>query len=107
MNSETIWQQLFDALSASYRRQLLVALLEHNPQDDDPDPLDVTADGETDLDVLEIDLFHRHLPKLEEQEFIEWDRESGEIAKGPKWEEIGPIIRLIHDHRDELPDGWL
>lgn len=39
--------------------------------------------------------------------FIEWDRETHEISKGPNWEHIGPIIKLVHDHQDELPDGWL
>lgn len=98
---------LFEALSNPYRRQLLVALLEHNPQDDDDrDPLDLISD-DIEPDVLELQLFHNHLPKLEAMNFISWDREANEISKGPEWDEIEPLITLIDDHQDELPDGWL
>lgn len=98
---------LFEALSNPYRRQLLVALLEHNPQDDyDRDPLDLVSD-DIEPDVLELHLFHSHLPKLEEMDFITWDRETNEISKGPDWDEIKPLLTLIDSHQDELPDGWL
>lgn len=98
---------LFEALSNPYRRQLLVALLEHNPQDDhDRDPLDLVSD-DIEPDVLELHLLHSHLPKLEEMDFITWDRETNEISKGPDWDEIKPLLELIDNHQDELPDGWL
>jgi hypothetical protein len=100
-------EDLFRALSDPYRRQLLVALLEANPQDDDDtDPLDHLDSGEQSA-VVESSLHHVHLPKLEALGFIEWDRESGQISTGPEWEEIAPLLRLIDDHQDELPDGWL
>lgn len=84
-----------------------MALLEHNPQDDgDQDPLDILVDGQA-ADNLEISIIHNHLPTLSEMGFIEWDRETNEISKGPKWDEIAPVLTLIHEHRDELPDGWL
>ena len=104
MKESDRWDQIFDLLSDPYRRELLTALLESNPQDDDDiDPLDL---GDND-DLLEIDLVHRHLPKLEELGVIEWDRDTHEIKKGPEWDAIAPLIELIHDHRDELPEGWL
>jgi DNA-binding MarR family transcriptional regulator len=95
------------ALSNPYRRQLLVALLEHNPQDDDDrDPLDLLSETEEST-VLESELVHNHLPKLEKMGYITWDRPTNEISKGPKWDEIAPLLTLINDHQDELPDGWL
>jgi len=101
------WADLFDALANPYRRQLLVALLEHNPQDDDDqDPLNILVEGQ-EADDLETTMIHSHLPKLERGGFIEWDRDTNQISKGPKWDEIGPVLTLIHEHRDELPDGWL
>jgi len=33
-----------------------------------------------------------HLPILEEHGYIEWDRESGEISKGPNFDEIKQSI---------------
>lgn len=96
-----------EALSNRYRRELLLALLAENPQDDDDrDPLNV-IDPPFEPEVLEVELFHNHLPKLEAMGFIEWDRDTGKIAKGPNWTDIEPLLTLIHDHQDELPAGWL
>jgi hypothetical protein len=107
VSDDSQWMDLFSALSNPYRRQLLVALLEHNPQDDDDqDPLDILADGQ-EGENLPLKMIHQHLPKLEEMGFIEWDRQTSEISKGPNWDEIAPVLTLIHEHRDELPDGWL
>ncbi len=98
---------MLEVLSNTYRRRVLVALLEHNPQeDDDPQvPDEVTLENE-DLERLMIQMRHSHLPKLEESGFIEWDREGNTIRKGPQFEEIRPLLELIADHADELPNGW-
>jgi len=94
-------------LADRYRRELLLALLIENPQDDDDcDPLDI-IDPPDEPEVLEVELFHKHLPKLEQLGYIEWNRETGEIAKGPDWDDVEPVLTLIADHRDELPAGWL
>lgn len=98
---------MLSALSNPYRRQLLIALTEHNPQgDDDLDPLGLLEDS-GEADVLELELTHMHLPKLEEMEYINWNRETGQISKGPNWEQIEPLVELLHNHREQLPDGWL
>ncbi|WP_262179846.1 ArsR family transcriptional regulator [Haloarcula laminariae] len=105
--SDTKLGHALEVLSNSYRRELLLALLEHNPQDDaDRDPLDI-IDPPLEPEVLEVELFHEHLPKLEELGFIEWDRDTGKISKGPDWADIEPVLRLIADHRNELPADWL
>ncbi|MEF8936798.1 DUF7344 domain-containing protein [Halovenus amylolytica] len=51
-------------------------------------------------------LVHNHLPKLEEAGYIEWDRESGTIERGPEFDEIEPLLELIEEHSDELPYDW-
>ncbi|PSP33128.1 hypothetical protein BRC64_04530 [Halobacteriales archaeon QH_10_67_22] len=51
--------RVFEALANGYRRQLLLALQDANPQrDDDLDPLDLLVDGqsEADLAVSEVEL---------------------------------------------------
>ena len=53
------------------------------------------------------ELFHIHLPKLEEMGYITWDQNTNQISKGPKWDEIAPLLQLIYNHQDELPDKWL
>jgi len=94
-----------DALADVQRRKLLVALLDHNPQDDAP----VVVDDEEDEDAFErlVEMNHVHLPKLAEYGFIEWNREDHEVSKGPNFDEIRPLLDLLEDHEDELPPGWL
>ena len=45
--------------------------------------------------------------KLEEMGYISWDRTTNKIKKGPEWDDIAPVLKLMHDHQDELPEGWL
>lgn len=98
---------VLDALSNPYRRQLLVALLAHNPQDDDDrDPLDVIP-APDEPEVLQTELVHVHLPKLADRGYITWNRDENTISKGPNWDEIAPLLELIDAHREELPEGWL
>lgn len=98
---------MLSALSQPYRRQLLIALMNHNPHDDDDiDPLGVLDTG-GEVKAAELELFHNHLPKLEGMGYISWDRENGKTSKGPNWDEIAPLLELLHNHREELPNGWL
>lgn len=96
---------LFDILTSGQRRRLLVRLLEHNPQDDTPVPA-AEAAGEDDPERALIAFRHTHLPKLEKYGFIDWDREANAVTKGPRFEEIRPMLELLRDHADELPEGW-
>ncbi|WP_436925196.1 hypothetical protein [Halosimplex amylolyticum] len=90
------------------RRKLLVALLEHNPQNDRPV---VVGDGDGDGAAIAVEqlvqMQHVHLPKLEEYGFIDWDEDAHEVAKGPNFDEIRPLLELLDDHADELPADWL
>jgi hypothetical protein len=101
-----------DALGHKYRRRLLISLLEHNPQSDDDaqdaeKALGSHSSGMEAGQLLELQLVHSHLPKLEELEYITWNRETGDISKGPNWDEIEPLLRLLRDHGSELPEDWL
>lgn len=95
----------FDALADRSRRRLLVSLSERDPQntEDALVPVDI-SDG--DVSELKIEMRHHHLPKLEEVGFIEWDRNTNEVWKGPRFDEIRPLLELLSDHADELPDDW-
>ncbi|MEA5388103.1 transcriptional regulator [Haloarculaceae archaeon H-GB11] len=100
------FDDMVDALADVQRRKLLVALLEHNPQDDAPV---VIADSESESDAVErlVAMQHVHLPKLADYGFIEWNKETHEVAKGPKFDEIRPLLELLENHEDELPADWL
>ncbi|WP_204959904.1 DUF7344 domain-containing protein [Salinigranum salinum] len=92
------------------RRRLLVYLVDGNPEkfDDIPEHIRVAEHIDDDerrtlLEMLETE----HLPLLEENGVIDWDREQDVIVRGEQFDEIRPILRLISDHEDELPDDWL
>ena len=54
-----------------------------------------------------IAMAHTHLPKLDDMGIVEWDREAKELATGPTWDELEPLLRWMDENRDELPEGWL
>lgn len=97
----------FEVLANRYRRRLLVALLEHNPQADDdlqyPDDGTVADDDSEDLAIK---IVHIHLPKLVEMGFIDWNQEPNTIETGPEFEEIRSLVELLDEQQDELPDEW-
>ncbi|WP_254528051.1 ArsR family transcriptional regulator [Natrinema gelatinilyticum] len=96
-----------DVLADKYRRRLLIALLEHNPQGYDAQrAVDISTENGEEKD-RKIAIDHAHLPKLEAADLIERNRNENVIRKGPRFEEIEPLLELMHDHADELPDGWI
>lgn len=100
------FDDMADTLGHVQRRKLLVALLAHNPQDDTPV---VVADSESDAEAVErlVTMRHVHLPKLVDYGFIEWDEAAHEVTKGPTFDQIKPLLELLANHEDELPDDWL
>ncbi|MFC5368682.1 helix-turn-helix domain-containing protein [Salinirubrum litoreum] len=96
----------FDILSSPYRRRILVAVANRNPRDEDELRSEGIADDDENLDVFEQKLYHNHLPKLDAAGFIDWNRETGTITRGPRFDEIRPLIKLMTEHQDELPAGW-
>lgn len=99
--------ELFDALANVHRRRVLVELLAHNPQRDTVRVPEDVRDEEKALETLQEELYHTHLPKLEQAGFIRWNRETQQVMKGPRFDEIRPLLELMCDHADELPDDWL
>jgi hypothetical protein len=97
---------MFDVLRHPYRRRILMLVSEHNPRDENEFSVDALATEDDDLELLTTELFHVHLPKLAEAGYIEWDEDTHTIRRGPNLDEIAPLLRLIDDHQDELPEGW-
>ncbi|ELZ29982.1 hypothetical protein C474_13146 [Halogeometricum pallidum JCM 14848] len=107
MQDADIWQSVSKALGDKTRRRVLVALLElPNPDDTLSVPEDVDA-GDRDETALETALYHNHLPLLEQAGYIRWDRDAGRVGVGDAFEEIRPVLRLLHDNRADLPDDWV
>jgi hypothetical protein len=94
--------QILDHLSTRHRRLILLSL-KHGGSTTETDVMIRGADDER---AGEIQLVHNHLPKLDDAGYITWDRDTGNISKGPRFDEIEPLLELIENHADELPPDW-
>jgi hypothetical protein len=106
LEPDTTLSEMLDVLRHQHRRRLLVALSKANPRARDELASKNIADDNDDLELLKQELYHVHLPKLEAFEFISWDHEADIITRGPRFEEILPLLELMSAHEDELPDDW-
>ena len=91
-----------DALGHPYRRRILTRILDHNPLD----VTDFASGSDADSDRLLVELHHRHLPMLAEAGFVDWDREADVLRRGPRFDDVAPLIELLVAHSEELPAGW-
>lgn len=90
------------ALSHACRRRLLFELYEevNSGEGESISYTDIAPFG---TEKRRISLNHAHLPKLEEDGYITWNESAKTITKGPRWEEIEPLLELIHSNLYELP----
>ena len=98
-------EKALSALANKYRRRLLVALVEHNPQDE-VSVLEGVHTGEKGRERLKAEMYHIHLPKLEESGLIQWDGETLTVSRGPQFEQVRPVLESIDTHSDPEADGW-
>lgn len=114
---------LLDAVADQDRRRLLVSLLDHNPQQ-----IQALSDVSRDLaqadegllrlylknsqEIADVDeellrLQVVHIPKLVEYGFIEWDQEERVVTKGPRFDEIRPLVKRLADDPDARLAEWI
>lgn len=97
--------EIMAALADEHRRRLLAALAEENPQMPVQIPEGVQR-GDEQLDGLQMELYHNHLPRLEAAGFIKWQREQHKVVKGPEFDQIEPVLKLFAKNANELPVEW-
>ena len=100
--TEISFDDMMSVLADRQRRTLLMALLEHDPQDDSPVAI-AEPDSESAAAERVVSLYHIGLPKLADYGFIDWDRENHNVGKGPDFDQIRPLLELLESHEDELP----
>lgn len=61
------------------------------------DSIDETVVRGRDEDRIREELEEVHLPMLEEAGYVEWDRDSGTIEKGPKFDEVESLFDLLEE----------
>lgn len=95
------------ALADERRRRLLVAFLDRDPRTEGgvrvPEDLH-DRDGTTGPSVAE--MYHVHVPRLEDAGFVRWNGDDHTAVEGPKFDELRPLIEVLCDHADELPGEW-
>lgn len=98
------FDELLDMFSHPYRRWILTRLSNHSSRDEDK-LVQQTLISEEGPDVSSVELFHNHLPKLEDADFIDWGQKNSVVRRGSRFDEIAPLIALLADHEDEFPAG--
>jgi hypothetical protein len=96
---------LFEVLSHQFRRYVLWALARAESDTEAALELDHLADGD-EPDVLRLELVHNHLPKLDEYDYVDWDPATGTLGRGPRFEEIEPVLELLNENAETMPDEW-
>lgn len=92
-------------LSGRYRRQLLGALLASGPagSGEPVHPSDIYRPTD-DPRAFELEMHHTHLPQLADADYIEWDRDTDLVWRGPRFDDLRPLLEMLWEHRAELPD---
>ncbi len=103
--SATTLDCLFRTLSHQSRRRILVFLAREYGADEAVE-LERFAAELAEAGVAPENLYHVHLPQLNEAGFVDWDQERATIRRGPLLEEATPLLELLDEHREELPAGW-
>lgn len=96
--SQEYLNSVYEAFTRPERRRLLAALVNTKQN------IELRPNGMTDSRWIE--LYHVHLPKLEDVGLINWDTEDHVITKGPRFEEIQPLVTSMHDNVDRPAEGW-
>lgn len=100
------WDDVFEALSAEPRRQLVVSLMDA-PRDQVvslPEGA-INPNGPADSDALRTELYHQHLPLLNDLGFVEWESDPFVAFRGPRFEEVAAVFEALYSHAAELPES--
>jgi len=102
--TSTSFDSQLDTLGHVNRRRLLFALL--NAEEVDlPIGIDQIASEAAERDVL-LSMHHVHLPKLEDRGFVDANMDLLSVTRGPRFDEIKPLLELLDTNRDQLPADW-
>lgn len=91
---------LFEALASPRRRRIMFALLDCGPDET------ISIEPEADLfdcsdpRTLRVELRHVHLPHLAQHDFVDWRRDSEEIAPGPAFGPIREPLAVLRQYAE-------
>ena len=90
-------------LADVHRRRVLIHLEESEQTPAVVQVPEDIVDEPSDLERLHVKLQHAHLPKLEQHGYIQWEQETHTVRRGPKFDAIQPLLRLLQAHEEDLP----
>lgn len=86
----------FDVLADGTRRRLLHDLLSAGSETDGGVVSPVVERADLTREEAAV-LYHCHLPMLESDGYVHWDRDADAIEPGPAFEEIVPLLECVDD----------
>lgn len=100
------WDTVFKSLSAEPRRQLIVSLLDTPVGQSVPLPESAAMPtASSDPGRLRTELYHVHLPVLEDNGYITWKKSPLIASHGPRFNEIAVVIESLHSNATDIPDS--
>ena len=94
-----------ECMGHEHRRKVLFTL--HQAEEGErlvvPDDF---LDQDVDRERLVIELTHRHLPKLQDAGYVEWDRARGEIREGEDFERLEPLLEVLTDYYEYIVETF-
>lgn len=94
---------LFEVLSHGYRRCILRTLANPDRRTAEGIGAILRSEEEGEPDILELELRHNHLPKLDDYGLVDWDPETETLARGPRFGEVEPFLDIVDENRDDIP----
>ena len=100
------WNNVFKALSAEPRRQIIVSLLDAPPNQSVSLPEHaMNPDVPANPEKLQQELYHCHLPLLADQGFVNWETEPLVASRGPQFDELAVVLDALHATATDMPDS--
>lgn len=100
------WNAVFRALSSEPRRQLVVSLLDAEPDGSVPLPESAMMPNvPPDPEELRRELHHVHLPMLADTGFVTWEAEPLVASRGPKFDEVAAVFEALQAEATRIPDS--
>ncbi|AXR77066.1 hypothetical protein [Natrarchaeobaculum sulfurireducens] len=99
------WDRVFEAVAAEPRRQLIVSLLDREPDQSVRLPESaVNPNVPIAPERLERELKHCHLPLLADGGYIEWESDPFVASRGSRFEEVAVVFETLHSFAADVPD---
>lgn len=98
------WDNVFAVLDAEPRRQIVTSLLDSDGSVPLPESA-INPNAPADPEQLRLELYHKHLPKLAEYGFVEWEDDPLVAKRGPQFEKVAIVFEALHAHAGSIPDS--